>query len=119
MLVNDVSDGTHFGTDPVAKCLVRHGADFNEVTISHNRDGGYRNFVGPYWPTVVKSGDVAWAAEMIECYGADPNWPVGVHGEEWQEHTVAGPTVLLEEDPSSKRTRRWLRCFWTKALTRT
>jgi len=54
---------------PIARCLVRHGADVNAITLDH-----WLEF-GSYWQTVVKSGDVAWAAELLAKYGANADWP--------------------------------------------
>ena len=60
--------------DPIARCLVRHGADVNAI---YRPDGDYdpASKFGSYWKNVVEAGDVAWAAELLAKYNANADWP--------------------------------------------
>ena len=86
--------------DIIARALVRHGANVNEASYPCERDGqGWRNGSSAsddppvsYWPSVVASGDVAWAKELIEKYNANINWPMGAAFE--GKVTGLGATVL-------------------------
>ena len=63
--------------EAIARCLVRHGADVNEAGYPYGSTiKNYMLYEPPtsYWPQVVASGDVEWAATLLEDYGADPNW---------------------------------------------
>jgi ankyrin repeat protein len=73
---------------PVARCLVRHGADVNAIYESGD--------FGSYWMNVVQSGDAAWAAELLAKYGANANWPLkrDVRGQEDEFEEVDMSTVL-------------------------
>ena len=68
--------------DLIARALVRHGANVNEACYPCDlyaqdwKDKAVM-FSSPtsYWPSVVASGDVLWAKELIEKYNANINWP--------------------------------------------
>ena len=68
--------------EEIARCLVRYGADPNSVGFPYHGTGqddgrnyALANTPTAYWPRVVSSGDVDWAKQLLELYGADPNWP--------------------------------------------
>jgi hypothetical protein len=65
LLMAETQDG------PLARCLVRHGADVNAIYKPGYNGGDF----GSYWKNVVASGDVAWAAELLTKYAANANWP--------------------------------------------
>jgi ankyrin repeat protein len=94
----DTSDGA------IARCLVRHGANVNVIfapDTAQEKDatGGIKISLneasicdeeltfdselgfGSYWKTVVASGDVVWAADLLRTYGANANWPVRTNEE--------------------------------------
>jgi len=50
-----------------------------------------------YWPSVVHSGDVEWAKELLNKYHADPNWPRSIRGglHDYECNRPAGATVLM------------------------
>eukprot|EP01050_Picozoa_sp_SAG11_P006046 SAG11_NODE_454_length_9347_cov_4.117539_4_plen_215_part_00 len=58
--------------DELERCLVRHGTDINAI-YDPCYDVGYT--FSSYWKTVVASGDVAWATELLANYSANPEWP--------------------------------------------
>lgn len=87
----------------IARCLIKHGADVNEVTHECEDSG-----LDSYWPQVVAAGDVDFAAELLENHDADPNWPYGLRKTYTFRHVLAsslfegdritcvvGPTVLM------------------------
>ena len=63
------------GNDDVARYLVRAGADVNYSACKNNGCQGQDTSLACYWLSVVASGDIAWAAELISKYSADVNWP--------------------------------------------
>ena len=86
--------------EEIARCLVRYGADPNSVGFpchgTGQDDGRYysrENTPTAYWPRVVSSGDVDWAKQLLELYGADPNWP-GRRENRNVEHYHLGANVL-------------------------
>ena len=115
----DTSDGA------IARCLVRHGANVNVifapdeaqekgdtggVKISLNEASicsgeltfGSKLEFGSYWKTVVASGDVLWAADLLRTYGANANWPVRKPEEseeaELHEHATDYYSRIVEQE---------------------
>lgn len=93
--------------DEIQRCLIKHGADVNHVSWSTcDRTAGPGEALGSYWPSVVARGEVGFAAELLEKYGADPNWPHGLGKKyglgdanetlEIELTGVFGPTVLMK-----------------------
>jgi len=52
---------------------VRHGANVNAIFIFSSYHETQP--MGCYWKTVVESGNVAWAAELLDKYRANVDWP--------------------------------------------
>ena len=85
--------------DAIQRAFVRHGGNVNLADYPCFDDGQgtgteYKRENPPtsYWPTVVASGDIEWAFELLTCYAADPNWPRSIDG----EHDIGlGATVLM------------------------
>jgi len=66
----------------IARALVRHGANVNEICyccfdVVQNSTWKNRCKDSPvaYWPSVVASGDISWAKQLVEQYDANVNWP--------------------------------------------
>ena len=59
----------------VCHALVRGGADVNYASHANSGGQGAPTDLKCYWMDVVASGDVAWAAELIDAHGADVDWP--------------------------------------------
>ena len=98
----------------IARCLIKHGANVNEITRPSSGQWDWDTGMNSYWPQVVAAGDVNFAAELLEKHDADPNWPHGLgekycapntdsnlesvfgeFGERDRLTGVAGPTVLM------------------------
>jgi ankyrin repeat protein len=98
----------------IARCLIKHGANVNEITRPSSGQWDWDTGMNSYWPQVVAAGDVNFAAELLEKHDADSNWPHGLgekycapntdsnlesvfgeFGERDRLTGVAGPTVLM------------------------
>jgi len=81
--------------------LVEEGADVNHAAAKNTGGQGGDMRLACYWLTVVASGDVAWATELLDKYKANPNWPhnsaVADSCEYLNEDSYEGPgqTVLM------------------------
>jgi histone H2A len=58
----------------IVRALIQHGADVNKVYDSPCFDVRDGNPPICCWPSIVASGDVSLAKELIEKYSADVNW---------------------------------------------
>lgn len=63
------------GSDYERTC-VRHGGDVNRVLHWCGANEASK-LIEAYWPKAVRSGNVDWARELLDKFGADPNWPQG------------------------------------------
>jgi hypothetical protein len=68
--------------DLIVRSLIQHGANVNAPSypcFGRRQNEGWEHKLNNspvcYWPSVVASGDVAWAKELIEKYDAKINWP--------------------------------------------
>ena len=77
-------------------------ADYPRLDVpfdAYGGAGGYLTRETPptsYWPTVVASGNVEWACELLTACGADPNWPRSETYPRFCNHEIGlGATVLM------------------------
>ena len=87
--------------DLIARALIRHGADVNEASYPYDWDNqgcffmtGINKSPVSYWPSVVVSGDVLWAKQLIENYNANINWPNG-YSHTWSKEIFKGKVTGL------------------------
>lgn len=89
----------------IARILIQHGADANDVGFPCHgcgQDEGrmfqLENAPTSYWPLVVASGDVTWAKELLEKYDADPNFPCSVEGVNYGLGASVLQMAILKQD---------------------
>ena len=89
--------------DPLA--LARHGANINAVAYSEFAGGQcsgtqlkFDTAPVSFWPSVVASGNVALAKELVERYNANIHWPHNVHGLSSSRHRSGFKNTLCGED---------------------
>ena len=86
------------------KLLIRHGANPNTFQMScGDEDDGAKNYStgtveDAYWPNLLQQEnvDIEWCRELLDSYGASPNWPLGIETNECGELPGFGPDILLQ-----------------------
>ena len=68
------------GTDAVAHVLVAAGANVNNAASVSSCYHLSSVPVNGFWLSIVDIGDTAWAAQLFQVSGADPNWPRCIAG---------------------------------------
>ena len=115
------------GGDAMIRLLIRFGADVNDAghpCYGTGQDEGreYIRQESPtsIWPRVVASDDVSWARELLEFYGADPDWPpmplvrkTARHHHQQRVCRLFSLRLQCCRSQSSIRVSRWLSCCLT------
>jgi hypothetical protein len=84
------------------KLLIRHGANANMFQMSCEEEDDASAEAkcesNAYWPNLLQQEnvDVEWCQELLESYGASPNWPLGAETNECGELPGSGPDILLQ-----------------------
>ena len=81
------------------KLLIRHGANTNTFQMScGDEDDSAKCESNAYWPNLLQQEnvDVEWCRELLDSYGASPNWPFGAETNECGELPGFGPDILLQ-----------------------